>query len=170
MTLTPKVRGVMLAGALALTLAAVFMGPPAEVGAVVGPPERTHPKVPESPSAERASDNIPRIIVTRIKDGTPMDDPFASKPINVEPPPSQPTLLPPSAPKAPPLPYAYLGKMIEDGKTVIFLGKQDNNYSVRVGETLEGQYRLDEVNDQTITLVYLPLNEKQVLSIGREVN
>jgi hypothetical protein len=170
MALTPKMRSFLLVTAMGLTLAAVFMAPPPEVEAI----ETVAPTLPRNShkAAETnfPDDGIPNIVITRNSDGTPVDDPFQSRVPQAAPPPTQEALLPPPAPSAPSLPYAYLGKMEEDGKTVAFLGKQDNNYSVRIGETIDGLYRLEEISDQSITLVYLPLDKKQMLPIGRDVN
>ena len=43
---------------------------------------------------------------------------------------------PPPSPQAPPLPFSYMGKLIEGGKTTAFLTKEDRNYIVRPGDTL----------------------------------
>lgn len=99
------------------------------------------------------------------KDDAPSDL-FAAKSWYVPPPPPKP--LPPPPPSAPPLPYAYMGKMIEDGHLTVFLTRQDRNYVVKAGETLEGMYKVESVTPQMMTLVYLPLNMKQTLMIGGE--
>lgn len=168
MALSPKMRSLLLITASGLTLAAVFFAPPAEVEAMdtvkpVAP--RTHEARMETPP----DTDVPDIVIVRAGDGTPLDDPFTSKASKAEVAQAQEPVAPPE-PSAPPLPYSYLGKIMEDGKTVIFLGKQENNYSVRIGETVDGLYRLDEISDQALTLVYLPLDKKQMLPIGRDVN
>ncbi len=74
--------------------------------------------------------------------------------------------VPPPLPQAPPLPFTYLGSMIEGGKTVVFLASQDTNYSLRVGETVSNTYRVDRITEGAVTFTYLPLNIEQTLSIG----
>jgi len=72
--------------------------------------------------------------------------------------------LPPPPPQAPPLPYSYLGKLIEAGKTTVFLTKEDRNYIVRAGDTLDGTYGVETVDEQQAVLNYLPLGIRQTLS------
>lgn len=169
MALSPKMRSLLLISASGLTLAAVFFAPPAEVEAMdtVKP---VAPRMREVQMETSPATDVPDIVIARAGDGTPLDDPFTSKASKAEVAQTQEPIAPPPEPSAPPLPYSYLGKMMEDGKVVIFLGKQENNYSVRLGETVDGLYRLDEISDQALTLVYLPLEKKQMLPIGRDVN
>lgn len=101
-----------------------------------------------------------------LAEGDAPSDLFAAKSWYVPPPPPKP--LPPPPPSAPPLPFAYMGKMIEDGHLTVFLTKQDRNYVVKAGETLEGMYKVESVTPLMMTLVYLPLNIKQTLMIGGE--
>lgn len=70
------------------------------------------------------------------------------------------------APVPPPLMFKYLGKVIEGNETQVFLALAERNYVVKVGENIDNQYRVDEVTDHTVTLTYIPLNAKQVLSTG----
>jgi hypothetical protein len=64
------------------------------------------------------------------------------------------------------LPFAFIGKLIDDGKTIVFLTKADRNYVVRLGDTIDGTYRVDEIGEQSMTLTYLPLESKQSLAVG----
>jgi hypothetical protein len=66
----------------------------------------------------------------------------------------------------PPLPFTYMGKMLEDGETVVFLTRGDRNYLARKGATLDGQYRVDAIGPRTMVLTYLPAKAKQSLAIG----
>ena len=95
-----------------------------------------------------------------------VSDLFATKSWYVPPPPPKP--LPPPPPSPPPMPYAYMGKLVEDGQLTVFLTKQDRNYVVKVGETLDGMYKIESVTPVMMTMVYLPLNMKQTLMIGGE--
>lgn len=80
------------------------------------------------------------------------------------PPPPPPSKPPPPSP--PPLQFKYLGRVTEGGETQVFLALAERNYIVKPGENIDSQYRMDEVNDQAITLTYLPLNAKQMLAIA----
>lgn len=72
----------------------------------------------------------------------------------------------PQPPSPPPLMFKYLGKVTEGDQTQVFLALAERNYVVKVGEKIDNQYRVDEVTDHAITLTYIPLNAKQVLSTG----
>ena len=92
-------------------------------------------------------------------------DPFAQKSFA---PPEQPAAqraAPPPKPTAPPLPFAYLGKVIEDGKLSVFLARGGENLSVGPGDTIDGEYRVDAVTDSEIRFTYLPLKTKQSLPL-----
>jgi hypothetical protein len=79
---------------------------------------------------------------------------------NVPPPP------PPPAPQAPPLPFAYLGKLIEADGISVFLTNGSRNWVVRSGDTIDGAYRVEAIGDGTMTLTYLALDIRQELGIG----
>lgn len=72
----------------------------------------------------------------------------------------------PPAPTAPPLPFSYFGKLSEDGHTTVFLNGANRNYAARVGDVLDGQYKVDDIRDAAIVLTYLPLQLQQTLSFG----
>lgn len=78
-------------------------------------------------------------------------------------------LAPPSAPTAPPLQFKYAGKAIENNQTWVFLAQAGENFITKVGEKINPQYRLDAVNDDTVTVTYLPLNVKQTLTIHNKI-
>ena len=70
----------------------------------------------------------------------------------------------PAKPAAPPLPFRYLGKMIEDGKLNVFLARGEESLAVRAGSRI-GEYRVDKVTDSEIVFTYLPLKTKQSLPL-----
>ena len=70
-----------------------------------------------------------------------------------------------AAAAAPPLPFFYLGKMIEDGKLAVFLGRDERNYSVHSGQKLDNEYRVDKVTENSVTFTHLPSKTKQTLDI-----
>lgn len=71
-----------------------------------------------------------------------------------------------SAPTAPPLPFAYIGKVIEDGTETVFLTREDKSYAVKRGETIDGVYRVEKIAPSSVTFTYLPLRQKQQLATG----
>jgi hypothetical protein len=88
---------------------------------------------------------------------------FASQ--SWEPPP--PKVRPQRAlpPVAPPLPFQFVGKLVYDGQLSVLLATGDSVIPVKEGETLDGTYRIESFTDREITLVYLPLAQKQVLPL-----
>lgn len=86
-------------------------------------------------------------------------------------PPSPPPLpppkaLPPPPPIAPPVPFTYLGKKLEDNIREVYLARGDLTYIVREQSVIEGIYRIDAIKPPQLTLTYLPLNQIQMLTIG----
>lgn len=110
--------------------------------------------------------NVDNLIRPRFK--APKADPFATYvpkqraiALPLAPPP------PPPAPVAPALPFTFLGRMVENDSTVLFLSKQDQSYSVKLNGVLEKDYRVDVIDNDHVVFTYLPLNIKQTLSFGR---
>jgi hypothetical protein len=94
---------------------------------------------------------------------------FTGKSWYVPPPPPPPTPPPPPPPPAaPPLPFTYLGQLQDGGKAEIFLVKDDRVLTVKQGDILEGNYRVDGIVGSKLELTYLPLGIKQTLNIGTE--
>jgi hypothetical protein len=74
--------------------------------------------------------------------------------------------LPPPPPSAPPLPFSYLGRYVEDGKLTLMLVRADRIYTVSEGELIDNTYRIGAVSGSLLELTYLPLNIKQTLNVG----
>ena len=77
-----------------------------------------------------------------------------------------PEVAPPPAPTAPPLPFAYVGRWLERGETIVVLSKAGQTYIVHAGESLDGTYVLETIEDDKLTIRYLPLGIAQVLSFS----
>jgi hypothetical protein len=167
MAMTPRTRWLILAIALGLTLMAARL-----VGREDDRPPQAAPsaRTAEPAAAARAPGQLDLDRLAARKSGAPAGDPFralswqsvaqeeARK--NAPPPP------PPPRPQAPPLPFVYMGKLIDEGRIVVFLTQGDRNYIVRQGDTIDGTYRVDGVTDQKLSLTYLPLKQKQELAFG----
>lgn len=76
---------------------------------------------------------------------------------------------PPPAPIAPPLQFKYTGKAIADNETWVFLSESGENLIAKIGGKINDKYRLDSINDDAITMTYLPLNAKQTLTINNKI-
>ncbi|MEO8387799.1 hypothetical protein [Polaromonas sp.] len=90
---------------------------------------------------------------------------FSSQSWTPPPPPPPPPPKPPP-PTAPPLPFTYLGKKIEDNKWEVYLARADQTFIVREQTIIEGSYRVDSIKPPMLTLTYLPLKQGQTLTIG----
>lgn len=92
-------------------------------------------------------------------------DPFVPKQPPVQPPAIAP-LPPPPKPVAPPLPYRYFGRMTApDGTAPVFLAKDNQIVPIKVGDTLDGTYKVESVTDGQIVLVFLPIGEKVLINL-----
>jgi hypothetical protein len=76
---------------------------------------------------------------------------------------TQPIL--PQIPQAPALPFQVIGQLIEDGKASVFLKYNDQNLVVHVGDIITDTYKIESLTDSVLTLLYLPLNQKQTLEL-----
>jgi hypothetical protein len=74
---------------------------------------------------------------------------------------------PPPRPVAPPLPFRYLGLMADRGQLIVFVARGDELMSLRQGDVVSNQYRVEDASEAAVTFNYLPLNERQILTIGR---
>ncbi|HZN24530.1 MAG TPA: cohesin domain-containing protein [Burkholderiales bacterium] len=72
---------------------------------------------------------------------------------------------PPPAPVAPPLPYTFAGRLVHDGKLSLLLARGDEVVAIREGDTLDRVYKVESITDTQITLVYLPLGQKQSIPV-----
>jgi hypothetical protein len=168
MAMTARTRWLFLAIALGLALVAARLvgreddGPPQ-----AAPPARGSSAASERP-VERLDVDLDRLAAR--KGGAPAGDPFKALSwqslAQEEARKNAPPAPPPPRPQAPPLPFAYMGKLIEEGRIVVFLTQGDRNHIVRQGDTIDGTYRVDAVNEQRLSLTYLPLKQKQELALG----
>jgi hypothetical protein len=71
----------------------------------------------------------------------------------------------PAVPLAPPVPFRYLGKIVDGERTAVFLVRNDEHFLAVPGATLAGQYRVEDITSTAITLVYLPLGTRQSVPI-----
>jgi len=70
-------------------------------------------------------------------------------------------------PTAPPLPFAYIGSLEQDGAdTYYYLVKGDRVYDVKAGDVVEGVYRVEGPKNGQLMFTYLPLESSQGLRLG----
>lgn len=70
----------------------------------------------------------------------------------------------PPVPQPPPLPFSYMGKLVEGKVTTVFLTNDDENYIARLGDTIDENYRVEEIGEDQMVLTYLPLKRRQHLA------
>lgn len=72
----------------------------------------------------------------------------------------------PVSPRLPPPPFRVFGRYEEAGQASVFLQHLEQNLVVRVGETIADHYKVESLNDTTLTLRYLPQNQVQTLPVS----
>ena len=174
---TEKTRKLWLAGALLATLLAArwVSGEEGEAGPEVLPePAEARNFRKEAPAGRNAAENeaseneVGELDLERLerrKFSARAGDIFGQR--SWVPPPRP---EPQRSPSPPPMQFRYLGKVVEGDETRVFLALGERNYIVRPGESINSQYRLDEVGDHNITFTYLPLNAKQMLATAGAAN
>ena len=177
--MTPKTQRGLLGLALAATLLLVWLAPQDEAP-VAKPTARTQRAAPLTPlaGAPRGSDlktgrldfNPQQLALPERESASDVTDLFRASswfvppPAPPPPPPAPPP--PPPVPIAPPLPFAYIGQIVEDHKVQVILARNDRVVTVFVGDNIDNQYRVESLKGGTLTLVYLPLDIKQTLATG----
>jgi hypothetical protein len=81
------------------------------------------------------------------------------------PPPAPPPEAAP-APVAPPFPYEYIGKLLEDGVLTAFFMQGNRVLSIKAGDTVDSVYRVDHMTGELMNLTFLPLKQSQVVRLG----
>jgi len=73
---------------------------------------------------------------------------------------------PAPAPAPPPMPYRYAGKVVREGAEEILLAKGDALLPVRVGENLEGGYRVESIGAEWIVLRHVASGAQQRIVVN----
>ncbi len=70
---------------------------------------------------------------------------------------------PPPPPQAPPFPYQLIGRLSQAGQTQALLGSDQRSLAVKAGDTIDGQWRVQSVGDDSLELLWLPGPQPQTL-------
>ncbi len=163
-------RWVVYAIALVLTLVAVRWAGGQDRAeprtAVADPAERPDRPARDAATPPEAVGEVRLDRLERRAAAAPAADPFRARSWEPEVVAVRASLPPPPPPQAPPLPFVYLGRMIDGEQTTVFLARQNRNYVVRPGDTLDGSYRVEEIEESGIALTYLPLGTRQTLAFS----
>ena len=177
-------RGWLLGSALALTLAATLWSAlrPDVDEALVKPVagERRSSALatsaaPRRPAAAAASAAEPLVAtnwaaVERSVWALPENGYFAAwAPPPPPPPPPAPKQVaappqPPAAPVAPPFPYQLIGRLVEGDQALALLAGPQRSLAVKAGDVVDGQWRVDQVNERGLSLTWLPAELIQTIS------
>jgi len=71
----------------------------------------------------------------------------------------------PAAAAPPPMPYRIAGQVVHDGAARVVLARDDRVLTVREGEMLDDNYRVESIKADGVTLVYLPLGVREQLPV-----
>ncbi|MGH6645584.1 hypothetical protein [Aquabacterium sp.] len=91
-------------------------------------------------------------------------NPWASQ--RPPPPPPAPvvTAEPPPPPMAPPFPHAWVGRFDDEAQRAVLTGG-DATWVVAVGDVIDGQWRIDQIQERQMSLTYLPLQQRQTIAM-----
>lgn len=166
---TRRMALLAVAGAVTIALAYAFAPRENEVVVVDVNPAAARSRDPSG--VARAGESTPAL--KRIARGeialAAATDPFVGTSF-VPPPPAPvaaPPPPPPPPPKAPPLPYTFVGLLEQGaGKPAAFLARGEALFVVSAGDIVESDYRIESLSPTEIVLTYLPLSERQRLSVS----
>jgi len=161
-----RVRWTFLLSALGLTIVAILY--PLEQ------PRPSPTKISRAPAPQ--PQNAPKV-------GTPasrgvwdplLSDPFAPRRWDAPPVPVVAPVAPPPAPVVaevvpapvgpPPLPFQFVGQMYDSTDQVVYLSRGEQALIARVGEVLEGSYKVLDITPLQIEFEHLPTGQKQALA------
>jgi hypothetical protein len=148
-----RVRKLVLFGGLAGIVAFLSLDRPQAPAPAVGTAassEKSSPpdslKVPDRNGLTRARGEL---------FGAPPPPPQAAAPMTVVP-----------TPVAPPVPYRFAGKVRKGAEEEVLITKGDIVFAVKVGDTLDGSYRVESIDAERIELLYLPLGTKDRILVS----
>ena len=65
---------------------------------------------------------------------------------------------------APPFPHAWVGRFNDPAQRAIVSGA-DSTWVVAVGDVIDGQWRIDQIQERQMSLTYLPLQQRQTVAM-----
>jgi len=70
----------------------------------------------------------------------------------------------PPPPMAPPFPYQLIGRLVEGSKAQGLLASATRSLAVQAGDVVDGQWRVDQVNERGLNLTWLPAQLPQIIA------
>jgi hypothetical protein len=100
--------------------------------------------------------------LARAEGSLPQADPFAQRSFGAQP---KQAAAAESRPAVPPLPFQYIGKVIENGRQEVYVMRGDEVLTLARGQKIGNEYRVDKITGTSITFTYLPLKTRQTLDL-----
>jgi hypothetical protein len=66
---------------------------------------------------------------------------------------------------SPALPFRYVGRLVQNGRSEVLLMRGGMLHSVAEGDEIDGEYRVERITGATIHFTYLPSTAKQNLDL-----
>jgi hypothetical protein len=163
---------------LAVAAAALHLIPEADDTVIVAAAARTSPRAttvaatPDAVTAPSSSRDADLELLARPGPAAFRSHawtPVATEPAVIEVPAAEPVAesFPVLAPVAPPVPYAFMGRLEAAEGHMVWLDGGQGLLSARRGDVLGGTWRVESIDDDAIRFQYLPLDLPQLLPIGR---
>jgi hypothetical protein len=73
---------------------------------------------------------------------------------------------PPPPPRAPQLPFSFIGKRFDGARWEVYVSRGAETLILHENDVVDGTYKVEQIRPPQLSVVYLPLNEKQSLAIG----
>jgi len=65
---------------------------------------------------------------------------------------------------APPFPYQLIGRLVEGDKAQGLLAGASRSLAVQAGDVVDGQWRVEQVNERGLNLTWLPAKLPQIIA------
>ncbi|MGM9515596.1 hypothetical protein ACS5PK_15160 [Roseateles sp. DB2] len=62
----------------------------------------------------------------------------------------------PAPPQAPSFPYQLIGRLVQTGSVQALLGSEQRSLAVQAGDTIDGQWRVQSIGEDSLELLWLP--------------
>lgn len=70
---------------------------------------------------------------------------------------------PPPQPTAPPLPFTFIGRMLDGNEVTLFISNGGNQYTVKAHDVVDDMYRVEKITESEAVLTHLPTGTEQTL-------
>jgi hypothetical protein len=131
-------------------------------------PERTQPDPAQPAKTEaRSSSSDGRLAALPSRDaiGKPRGELFGFRSWAPSRPATRAAQVAAPAAAPPPMPYRIAGQVVHDGTARVVLARDDRVLTVREGEMLDDDYRVESIRADGVTLVYVPLGVREQLPV-----